>query len=133
MDSTLDQQRALLGSIKKQLCSAIGSKDAEKAFAHFDLLYPGVLDVDNWGDPDPVCKRYLRGVATSDNIIYVCTKPDPLSCPEGGINDKWWKLEYREDEAEPVRASVCIHRLSSLSLVILSTNTTVFRWLTRRQ
>ena len=114
--SSVDELKALLNQIKKQLGNAMGASTAERAFARFEQLYPRTIDVDGWNDPEPVCKRYLRGVAVGDRVLYVCRNSESTSScrPEpSNSSDQWWKLEYREDEAEPLKTEV-----GTLSMVV---------------
>jgi hypothetical protein len=59
-----------------------------------------------------MCKKYLlRGVATENDIIYVCQReqPDLIELDDQSKSlDQWWRLAYLpSDEQEPVKAEVC--------------------------
>lgn len=66
---------------------------------------------DKPGRPKPMtCKKYLlRGVATSQDVVYVCQRsqadlielgdaPKPL--------DQWWRLAYAPQNEQPVKSEV---------------------------
>lgn len=66
---------------------------------------------DKKGRPKPMtCNKYLlRGIATHNDIVYVCQMPQPDLIQLGGdprAHDKWWKLIYSHGSDEPVKTEV---------------------------
>jgi len=59
------------------------------------------------------CKKYyLRGIAASANVIFVCRRTprpsqDLIEFDDGaGPQDQWWRLSYYGKDPEPVSAKV---------------------------
>jgi len=59
------------------------------------------------------CKKYfLRGIASSTNVVYVCRRTpkasqDLIEFDDGTAPvDQWWRLAYDEGQANPVSTTV---------------------------
>ncbi|KAJ2902921.1 hypothetical protein MKZ38_010652 [Zalerion maritima] len=104
--SNISEIKGLYAQIRKQLVSAIGEENATRAIGHFDANFHGVLDIDSWNDPKPVCKRLLRGVAVGEKVVYVCQRSSTDMNMHGEGQDRWWKLEDREQDGGPIKAEI---------------------------
>lgn len=77
-----------------------------------DALRRLLTDPEKKGRPKPMtCKKYLlAGIATKDNIVYVCRRaPEDLIELSGAPQEKdqWWRLELKpSDTNEPVKTEV---------------------------
>lgn len=67
---------------------------------------------DKSGRPKPMtCKKYfLRGVATTSNIVYVCRRREAdlieLDDESKKPSDQWWRMAYTPGEEQPVKVEV---------------------------
>lgn len=56
------------------------------------------------------CQKYLlRGVATPNDVIYLCqrSEPDLIELDESPKPlDQWWRLAYAPKDDSPVKAEV---------------------------
>lgn len=70
------------------------------------------------------CKEYLlRGIATSENVIYVCQRApaDLIELDDNPLpRDQWWRLSLNAKAVEPVKAEVRSYQVRADILMLLT-------------
>ncbi|KAI1283384.1 hypothetical protein F5Y07DRAFT_349506 [Xylaria sp. FL0933] len=67
--------------------------------SHGDAYHP-----EYW---NPSMKYFLRGVATTNDVAYVCVRDVEDSSNPGSnsvVNDQWWKIGYVKTDASPIKS-----------------------------
>ncbi|UNI18680.1 hypothetical protein JDV02_004933 [Purpureocillium takamizusanense] len=87
----------------------VTNEQLERVHAKQRFLGRLLTDPNKEGRPRPMtCKRYLlRGVATPNDVIYLCqrSEPDLIELEESPKPlDQWWRLAYAPNEEKPVKA-----------------------------
>ncbi|KAI1822916.1 hypothetical protein F4861DRAFT_512775 [Xylaria intraflava] len=56
---------------------------------------------------NPSSKYLLRGVATTYDVAYVCTRDEEdasIPLPDPAVRDQWWKIGYVKGDASPIKS-----------------------------
>lgn len=104
-EKKLDCYLALEAISKRMTCRA------EEADAEFDEKYiqssdPSRYHPEHW---NPTQKYLLRGVATTNEITYICVRAEAnlIDLDENpGPRDQWWRVQYAANEPNPVKVEV---------------------------
>jgi hypothetical protein len=59
---------------------------------------------------NPTHEYFLRGVALTSDLSYVCTREEPSLIDYGEepkLKDQWWKMLYSANEPSPAKVEVC--------------------------
>ncbi|PHH70585.1 hypothetical protein CDD80_5903 [Ophiocordyceps camponoti-rufipedis] len=107
--SALAKAEDALADLDKKLQAISEDKNAIRTKQRF--LGQLLTVPDKKGRPKPMtCNKYLlRGIATHNDIVYVCQMSEPDLIQLGGdprAHDRWWKLMYSHGSNEPVKAEV---------------------------
>jgi hypothetical protein len=97
-----------LDVISKRLTCREEDADAEFAGKYIMRSQHELFRPDCW---DPIHKFVLRGVSTTHEISYICTRREPdLIDLEGQSDplDQWWRVVYAASESTPLSVTVRI-------------------------
>ncbi|KAI1308900.1 hypothetical protein F5Y03DRAFT_85296 [Xylaria venustula] len=64
--------------------------------SHGDAYHP-----EYW---NPSTKYSLRGVATTNDVAYVCVRDVESLSENSGMKDQWWKIGYVKSDASPIKS-----------------------------
>ncbi|PFH56964.1 hypothetical protein XA68_15696 [Ophiocordyceps unilateralis] len=97
VDAALSLARESLADLEERLKAIDLERDQIRAKQRF--LGKLLTDPDKPGRPKPMtCKKYLlRGIATPDDVVYLCqsSEPDLIELDdEPRAPERWWKLAY---------------------------------------
>ncbi|KAH8663949.1 hypothetical protein BX600DRAFT_512033 [Xylariales sp. PMI_506] len=90
-----------LNHLSKWLTIREDEADAEFRDAFITPELPEFYHPEYW---TPSHRLLLRGVATTSEITYVCTRRDPdlIDLGDQAPRDQWWRLVYAPQEASPI-------------------------------
>jgi hypothetical protein len=98
--------RLALDAISKRLTCRVDEANADFDQKYIQSSDPEKFVPDYW---NPTQKYLLRGVATTNEITYICVREeaDLIELEESPVTrDQWWKLQFAAGEANSVKVEV---------------------------